>query len=119
MVLRWRGGLLSGGRQHVRRSVERQREPLLMMRAALIAVLLVASSAAADEPIVFGPISVPSPVRLGAGVTGTRQADGYLVTCEPSNVEVLRLREQLRLRTAELLVTRGQLDAALRRRSAR
>lgn len=72
------------------------------------------------EPITVGPATLQAPVRIGPGVTATRTGDGVVVSCESPSMLVASLRLQLKLRSAELAVTRGQLDAALRRaKSAR
>lgn len=67
------------------------------------------------DPYTVGPAQIPGPVRIGPGVTAVQTGDGVVVSCEPAHVEIYRLREQLRLRSAELLVVRGQLAAAQRR----
>lgn len=111
------------------------------MRAILLVVVLAATAHAEDrtphqleggelervrsfpgagvDPYTMGPATLQAPVRIGPGVTAVRTGDGVVVSCESPSVVVQRLREQLRLRTAELAVTRGQLDAAIRRAGKR
>lgn len=102
------------------------------MRSLTIIALLIAGAAHAEdrsphqieggelrrvsiEPYTIGPATLRAPVRIGPGVVAVHNGEGVVVSCESSSVEVLRLREQLRLRAAELLVVRGQLAAAQRR----